>query len=100
AQLDELLRESRALLSIIAVAGRPVAHATITAASQLGSGLFQALRDLEARHWVLSTRSELGERVECYHDRIREAAYQSLSRAELQALHRALAEALGGAEPE
>jgi serine/threonine protein kinase len=100
AQLDELLRESRALLSIIAVAGRPVAHATITAASQLGSGLFKALRDLEARHLVLSTRSELGERVECYHDRIREAAYQSLSRAELQALHRALAEALEGAEPE
>jgi serine/threonine protein kinase len=100
AQLDALLRESRDLLSIIAVAGRPVAHATISAASHLGSALFKALRDLEGRRLVLTTRSDLGERVECYHDRIREAAYQSLSKGHVQALHRALAEALEGEEPE
>ncbi len=94
AQLDSLVPESRALLSVIAVAGRPVAHATVRAASGLEGATFKALRDLEARRLVLTTRSRVDEQLECQHDRIRETVCQLLTGEVLRSLHRALAEAL------
>lgn len=94
AQFDALLRESRELLAIIAVAGRPVASATIRTASKLGSATFKALRELDSKRLVLTTRASVDEIVECNHDRIREAMCQLLTAQQTRELHRALAEAL------
>lgn len=93
-QLDALSPESRTLLSVIALAGRPVANGTVRSASGLGAVTWHALRDLEARRLVLTSASGAQELVECYHDRIRESACQALRSEEARALHRALAEAL------
>jgi hypothetical protein len=91
-QLAALSRESRDLLAAVAVAGRPVAHAVIRAASGVGAAMFKALRDLEARRLVATSRAP-EERVECSHDRIREAVCKAVA-PELPAIHRALAGAL------
>ncbi len=93
-QVDRLVPESRALLSIIAVAGRPVAHTTVKTASGLGPATFKALRELESMRLNWSTRSKVDERLECQHDRIRETVCQLLTAEHLRSLHRALAEAL------
>jgi len=98
AQFDALVGESRELLASIAVAGRPVACATIKTASKLGSAAFRALRELESKRLVLTTRASIGEVVECSHDRIREAICQRLTPQQTRELHRALAGALE-AEP-
>ena len=71
-----------------------MANGTVRSASRLGAGTWHALRDLEARRLVLTSRSGALELVECYHDRIRESACQALRSEQARALHRALAEAL------
>jgi serine/threonine protein kinase len=93
-QLDALARDTRDLLALIAVAGRPTAQSTLTAASQLGEHTFKVLRELEGRRLVLTKRSDVGERIECYHDRIRETACKVLTAEQTRALHRSLALAL------
>jgi predicted ATPase len=93
AQLDALARESRELLALIAVAGRPIARSTLTTASELGPRTFKALRELETQRLIVTKRSDAGERVECYHDRIREAAFKALASEQMRALHRSLARA-------
>ena len=86
AQLDALAPESRELLALIAVAGRPIARRTLTAASALGSRTFNALRELEGRRLVSTKRSDAGERIECYHDRI---LYRGTPRPSLERVARA-----------
>jgi hypothetical protein len=101
-RLDSLVREklaslqpdSRALLSLIALAGRPITPATVKLASSQGNGVWKALRDLEVRRLISTTRADVGEQVECHHDRIRESVCQTLPLEQARALHRALAEAL------
>lgn len=93
-QLASLSPDSRALLSALALAGRPTALATLRAALQFGPATYRALRDLEARRLVVTTRAGLDERVDCAHDRIREAASEALAPAHTEFLHRRLAEAL------
>jgi hypothetical protein len=89
------------LLRVIAVAGRPVDEA---AASAVVGGADPAgdLFYLSAHHligaWPTPSR-----RVECYHDRIREAVLADLDAATLRALHGRLGRALEageGAEPD
>jgi serine/threonine protein kinase len=93
-KLERLQSDSREVLTLIALAGRPLAHGTLRAASGFGPATFKALRDLESRRLVVSTREGAEDRVECYHDRIREAACEALSEDRARSLHRALAEVL------
>jgi serine/threonine protein kinase len=98
--LDALLREklnalaagSCELLSVIALAGRPIAHSVVAAVC--GRGSFKALRDLETRRLVSTSRASGEGTVECYHDRVREAAVRMLSPERTAVLHRGLATTL------
>jgi serine/threonine protein kinase len=93
-RLHDLPRESRALFELIAAAGRPEKRALLQGASGLGEQAFPALRVLEARNLVHSTGTGTDDRIEAYHDRLRETAYKQLDAPTRQRLHRALAEAL------
>ncbi|HKU44120.1 MAG TPA: protein kinase [Polyangiales bacterium] len=92
-KLSALEPDSRQVLSVIAVAGRPIAPSTVREVTRL-EAMFKALRELERRRLVLTTHGESGEQVECYHDRIREAICQVLPEERSRSLHRALAEVL------
>jgi serine/threonine protein kinase len=101
-RLEELIHDklaalpdaTRRLLSVIALAAEPIDRAIVRAASGLGAETCRALRTLEAQRLILTERTGAEERIECYHDRVREAATQRLSSAESMELHRALALAL------
>ena len=94
AHLDALSSAGNYLLSLVALTGRPVASSLLVAASGLSAEALPALRELEARQLVLSSRGRTGQQLECFHDRIREAVTQAIEPAAAQARHRALAEAL------
>ncbi|HEX5656724.1 MAG TPA: AAA family ATPase, partial [Polyangiales bacterium] len=93
-RLQDLPRESRAMFELIAAAGRPERRALLQNASKLGEQAFAALRVLEARNLVHSTGTGPDDRIEAYHDRLREQAYRLLDTPARQRLHHALAEAL------
>lgn len=102
-RLSELTAESQALFALVATAGRPERRAVVQAASQLGEASFAALHLLEAQNLVHSTGPGADDRIEPYHDRLRETAYKRLSGEQRRALHRALGEALehsGDRDPE
>jgi hypothetical protein len=92
-QLASLSPDSHALLSAVALAGRPIAQATLRAALQFGPATYRALRDLVARRLVVTARAGLEEQVDCAHDRVREAVCQALVPERAEFLHRRLAEA-------
>jgi hypothetical protein len=103
--LDRIARLSgsaRALLTTIAVAGRPTPQAVI--AGSLGAPLDPALvNQLRAERLVRTSTSGADSLLEPYHDRIREALVGKLSSAERKRVHRALATAFqqrGGADPQ
>ncbi|HKP62800.1 MAG TPA: AAA family ATPase [Polyangiales bacterium] len=89
-KLSALEPDSRQLLSVIAVAGRPIATGTVREVTRM-PGMFKALRELERRRLVLATQGGAGEQLECYHDRIREAICQVLPEERRYGLHRDLA---------
>jgi serine/threonine protein kinase len=93
-KLAGLRNESREALSVIALAGRPLANRTLRGVLGPTAATFKALRELESRHLVLSTREAGEDRIECYHDRIREAVCETLDAEQTRSLHRALAQVL------
>jgi serine/threonine protein kinase len=93
-RFSALSAESRSLLSTIAAAGRPERRAVIQRAAKLGEKTMAALHVLEAQNFVHSSGSRADDRVEAYHDRIRETVYGLLAAPERARLHRELALAL------
>ncbi len=102
ARLAGLPEPQRRLLSLIAVAGRPEPLAIIFRNAGLGGSALGVLSALEAQRLVRSTGPSETDRVEVYHDQIREAAYRMLTEEQRQEGHRCLAEAVenGSGEPE
>jgi eukaryotic-like serine/threonine-protein kinase len=94
ARVNELTQESRALLAAVAVAGRPERRAILQAATRLGERHFAALQLLEVQRLVQSTGLDADDRIETYHDRIRETVYRLIGDEERTRLHRELAVAL------
>ncbi|MDB4985493.1 MAG: hypothetical protein JWN04_671, partial [Myxococcaceae bacterium] len=94
ARLDALNEETRLMLDVVVAAGRPERRAVLEAAADLGPLGFGALRTLEHQNLVQSGGAGAGARIEPFHDRIRETAYDALSPDRRAALHRRLAEAL------
>jgi eukaryotic-like serine/threonine-protein kinase len=103
-QTAELLpREGRHLLSVLAVAGRPIQPKLALRAAGLRHGgreLLHALRRLQ----MVRTREVAGERLlEVYHDRVREAVQRTLQTNQLERIHESLLLALeysGRADPD
>ena len=92
------------LLQITAIAGRPIAQEiAFRAAALTGDERLVALATLRTASLVRSQGTRADDRVECFHDRIREAAVASIDPETLRMRHAELARALvesGGADPE
>ena len=89
---------ARELLTLLAVAARPLPAAfavRLVAESAVGHA---ALRQLRVARLVRTRRTDRGEQVELYHDRIREAVAASLDARRLRACHGRLAEVLADSE--
>ena len=102
-RVSRLPRLARRLLDVVAVSGVPIDVAVAYRAADLeaeGEGVLGVLR---AAHLV-RTRATLGrQKIEPYHDRIRNAVVGGLSADSLKECHHRLASALlaaGGADPE
>ena len=92
-RVEQLSATATDLVRVLAVAGRPVAHEVLCAASGLSDHeLAGALRDA-ARHHVV-TADQAGEAYGFRHALVREAVYADTLPGERIALHRKLADAL------
>jgi eukaryotic-like serine/threonine-protein kinase len=93
ARVANLGADARQLLAVVAAAGRPESLRVVRQAAG-AIGVHAALRTLEAERLVQLTGLGEDDRIEAYHDRIREAAYRSLDDAQRRAVHSALAASL------
>ena len=95
--------ESRRLLEVTAVAGRPVPLSVATQAAALDSSDYDVLAPLRAGQFIRTAVIDGDTQVEPYHDRIREAIAAALSQDARREHHNQLAlalEATGQADPE
>jgi hypothetical protein len=90
-QLAELSAESRRVLEVMALAGRPLPMLVVIDAASSTRADLDALQRMRL---VRTSGGELLETVECYHDRIREAVGGGLSDAASRAHYAALAQVL------
>lgn len=94
ARVRSLPANARAMLELVAVVGQAVPQRVIFDASKLGANAYPALRALRTANMVRYASATEGERVEPYHDRIRESVVRMLDAGSLRARHRAIANAL------
>ena len=100
--LDELLlgraqglgADARCLLELASVAGRPVDTAVLASALGSKADLTSSFRALRVGRWLKANGGDGADRVEPYHDRVREVVVAALERDTVAARHRALAWAL------
>ncbi len=105
--LDEVLwtgasaldADAKALLEVLAVAGAPLEWPVARAAANLGADAADALARLRAQRFAKvrrggSAQKPSDEKIECQHDRVREAIAQRIDPARRSATHKALASAL------
>jgi hypothetical protein len=97
ARLGTLGPSSRALLEIVAVAGRPIGSDFALMLSGLGPGGRLLVRDLSSRSLLRTHTVSDGECLEVYHDRIRDALMNSLTAVARRDRHRQLAEGFAAA---
>jgi eukaryotic-like serine/threonine-protein kinase len=101
-RINSLTDDERHLLELVAIAGQPTAVSIFE--SILGrSKMFDAQDTLVNARLLRSRRTQGGQEVEVYHDRIRAAVIQNLTPATLRRRHQEIANAfalLGGADPE
>jgi hypothetical protein len=93
-RLGQLGPEARRVLELVAVAGRPLAQRTAARAAEIERDEQAVLVVLRAGSLIRTSGSPEEGRVECYHDRIREAVAASLSEEAQRERHLSLAEAL------
>ena len=103
ARVGRLGEEARALLEVVAVAGRPIEQSVALKAAGQTSEAVPTLGLLRSEHLVRTRGVRLSDLVEPYHDRIREAVLAGLDRDRRRERHLALAQELEGsgrADPE
>jgi hypothetical protein len=97
ARLGGLSAPARRLLELVAVAGRPLDQAVASSAVELGADEHRAIAVLRGARLIRGTGLSERERLEIYHDRIRETVVGTLSPAALEHYHRCLARSLEAA---
>ncbi len=97
-RLGRLPGGARRMLELVAIAGRPVAHDTATAAAGLADSSQTELKLLLAGG-LLRMRGTPGRELETAHDRIRETVLAGLDAGRLARLHGRLARALEQSTP-
>ncbi len=93
-RLQHLPGDARAVLDVVAVAGRPVSASFALGLAGLGPRGRPRVLDLCAQLLLRTGGSEELDEIETYHDRIRETVLLGLDAAERRARHRQLAEGL------
>jgi hypothetical protein len=96
-RIDALPPPQRALLEVVALASRPIEIACALQAARGSAVDYRAFDELSAQHFVRLSGPASEQRIETYHDRIRETLVASLPPERLCALHLQLAHALGAA---
>ncbi|MGZ3456575.1 MAG: serine/threonine-protein kinase, partial [Polyangiales bacterium] len=87
-RMQALAPAERALVETLAVAGSPIPLSSAFAAAGIAhEGVLRAIWSLRAGHFVRSTGSSAGDRVEVHHDRMRESLLRQLPRDRVDALH-------------
>jgi tetratricopeptide (TPR) repeat protein len=93
------LREgTRRLLQVLALYGAPLDFRTATEAAGLSPGGLEEMTELRTAHFTRTRLTAAGEKLELYHDRIRESVVAALETSELQQLHARLAAVLERSE--
>jgi hypothetical protein len=99
ARLSTLDAAARSVLEVVALAGRPIDERVAAKAAQLPASEWSCVLALKAAHLLKASPGEGADRLEAWHDRIRENVVNALP-AETQAkLHARLAEALQQLQP-
>lgn len=87
---DSLASSTRAVLELVALAGRPIPLRLVEAAEDPDHAR-RALHDLRARHLLRTTGVTPESEVVCYHDRVREIVVRSMEEATRSRTHLTLA---------
>ncbi len=98
-RVAKLPNDAQRLLQTVAVAGRPVAQGVALAAAGLAIGARQALLRLRSARLLRGTGDSDTDRLEPYHNRVREVLLHYLPAEQQGPLHRRLAEALEAQGP-
>jgi eukaryotic-like serine/threonine-protein kinase len=98
ARLDALGPASRTILELVAVAGRPIGSDLALELAGLGAGGRREVRELSAQCLLRTHAGGEGERLEVYHDRIREVLLGDLGPERRRDCHRRLAEGFAALE--
>ena len=93
-----LAEPARSLLHVLVVAGNPITWRMAEAVAGVGSSRAKAASELRSGRFVRATGDGPLDRVQTYHDRVREAVASSLDDTVTAAIHRALADAFESAE--
>ena len=98
ARFEQLDRGARRLLEIVAVAARPLPQAIACQAAAISDAKENTLAVLRAGHMVRTTGTRASDRIESYHDRIREAVVANMTAEEIRDRHQRLARTLEGSD--
>lgn len=101
-QVQALPEDARKLLEVISLAGKPIDLEAARQATEL-TDIHGALATLRVMRFVRIRGDRRQERVECYHDKIREAVVAQIDPDKLSAYHMMLAQTFhltGQADPE
>ena len=91
-RIERLPQESRQLLEVISVAGRPISRVDASRAAALTIDDRTILPGLRASRLIRGASTDAGESLEPYHDRVRECVLAHLTPHALKKCHRHLAE--------
>ncbi|MCC6644979.1 MAG: protein kinase [Polyangiaceae bacterium] len=94
ARVARLPEVARQLLSVLAIAGRPLARDVLEATAPLDADVPGALRALSVERLVRAGGDRAASELEMFHDSIREAVAAALSPDERRAAHLGLADAM------
>ncbi len=95
--VSDLDRPTQQLLEVLAVMGRPTELSVATEAADLEQAIWPMLKRIETARLVRLRETRGGERIEIYHDRIRQAVIRSLPDDAVVEHHRRLFAALSAA---
>jgi hypothetical protein len=97
-RIESLRQQSRNLLEIIAISGRPIDLAIARRAAGVSSDDRAVLQQLKTTRLIRSTLISGEPRIEVYHDRVRKLVLDCLTPAAFQERHRQLADALAASD--
>ena len=98
ARAERLEASAMSVLRVLALAGRPISWALAERVADVRSSRAQAASELRAGRFIRATGDGPDDRVQTYHDRVREAVAGSVDPEHASEIHRRFADELEGEE--